>query len=228
MTKHRRINGIHRGKPTPHKVDRPKRGRKVAGVTAFLVALGVAPAGAYTIKSGDTLWQIAQRHDTSVSRIVALNPRIDDPDVIYAGDRIRLARPDRSSNTRPRPAAVVAQHNHRPRRACTGPIPAAGSWHRHSGYPWASYSGDINISGSGDMGNPVRASRDGRVAEVHHWNTSYGNHVKLRHAAVDTLYAHMSQIFVTPGEHVERCEVIGQVGSSGNSSGPHLHYEVQP
>lgn len=102
-------------------------------------------------------------------------------------------------------------------------VPAAGSWHRHSsGYPWARWAGDINQPGSGDYGNQVRAMRAGKVRAVHRWNYSYGHHVEIGHE----LYAHLSRINVHQGQHVRRGQVIGRVGSTGNSSGPHLHLET--
>ena len=55
----------------------------------------------------------------------------------------------------------------------------------------------------------------------------YGNHVRLYHGfGYMTLYAHMSEIAVKPGQDVLRGEIIGYVGNTGKSSGPHLHYEV--
>jgi murein DD-endopeptidase MepM/ murein hydrolase activator NlpD len=102
-------------------------------------------------------------------------------------------------------------------------VPAAGSWHRHSsGYPWARWAGDINQPGSGDYGNKVRAMTAGKVRAVHRWDYSYGHHVKIG----GELYAHLSQISVHRGQRVQRGEVIGRVGSTGNSSGPHLHLEI--
>ena len=55
----------------------------------------------------------------------------------------------------------------------------------------------------------------------------FGNYVKLNHGAgLGTGYGHMSRIAVRPGQHVNRGQVIGYIGSSGLSTGPHLHYEV--
>jgi len=55
----------------------------------------------------------------------------------------------------------------------------------------------------------------------------YGYYVKIQHdGTFDTLYAHCSSICVTPGQQVQQGEVIGYVGSTGNSTGNHLHFEV--
>lgn len=103
------------------------------------------------------------------------------------------------------------------------PIPAAGSWNAHDGHSW-----DINQTGDGDFGNPVRAYRDGRVTRVERLGYSYGNFIVIDHGAISTLYAHLSEIDVFEGERVDRGELIGRVGMSGNASGPHLHFEINP
>jgi murein DD-endopeptidase MepM/ murein hydrolase activator NlpD len=55
----------------------------------------------------------------------------------------------------------------------------------------------------------------------------YGNHVVINHGfGYSTLYAHMSRFAVRPGQKVRRGDIIGYVGNSGSSTGPHLHYEV--
>lgn len=75
-------------------------------------------------------------------------------------------------------------------------------------------------------GTPVFAALAGKVVEAG-WNGAYGNCVIVRHDnGVETLYAHMSSIRVERGDRVLRGERIGSVGSTGNSSGPHLHFEV--
>ncbi|TBR58354.1 peptidase M23 [Westiellopsis prolifica IICB1] len=77
------------------------------------------------------------------------------------------------------------------------------------------------------MGTPILAAYSGQV-EVADWVGGYGQAVILNHNnALQTLYGHMSQILVQPGQRVERGTVIGLVGSTGNSTGPHLHFEVR-
>lgn len=113
--------------------------------------------------------------------------------------------------------------------ASGGVIPAPGAWNQHtSGYPWARWSGDINIPGASDYGNPVKAWKDGVVADAQKLKTSYGWHIRMNHPGTDesTLYAHLSQILVDIGDTVKAGTKIGEVGSTGNSSGPHLHFEI--
>jgi murein DD-endopeptidase MepM/ murein hydrolase activator NlpD len=75
-------------------------------------------------------------------------------------------------------------------------------------------------------GTPVRSPGAARVAAVSS-HGSYGKNVTLDHGnGVRSRYAHLNKLEVKIGEHVERGQVIGLVGSTGRSTGPHLHYEV--
>ena len=75
-------------------------------------------------------------------------------------------------------------------------------------------------------GTPIHAVTDGTVSFAG-WHGGHGNFVKLNHAGgLGTGYAHMSRIAVAPGTHVSQGQVIGYVGSTGLSTGPHLHFEV--
>ena len=91
----------------------------------------------------------------------------------------------------------------------------------------------IDIAAS--SGSPVYAAEDGTVSYVQIWDgsydttgmMSYGHMVEIRHADGNTtLYAHLSEINVQQGEKVVRGQRIGRVGSTGNATGPHLHFEV--
>lgn len=75
-------------------------------------------------------------------------------------------------------------------------------------------------------GAPIVAAADGRVIRAG-WSGGYGRQVAVQHAdGVKTSYSHMSRIAAAPGAQVRQGQVIGYVGSSGLSTGPHLHYEV--
>lgn len=77
-----------------------------------------------------------------------------------------------------------------------------------------------------DTGTPVYATGDGVIVYAK-WETGYGNLIKVDHGfGYATKYAHLSEIDVKKGQKVTRGEVIGKVGTTGKSTGPHLHYEV--
>jgi murein DD-endopeptidase MepM/ murein hydrolase activator NlpD len=90
-------------------------------------------------------------------------------------------------------------------------------WGRmHEGVDYAVYTG-----------TPIRAAGAGRVV-FSGWSNGYGYAVIIEHRkGLRTLYAHNSQLLVSTGEWVERNEVISKSGNTGNSTGPHLHFEVQ-
>ena len=75
-------------------------------------------------------------------------------------------------------------------------------------------------------GSPIVAAADGQVAAAG-WAGGYGRQVRIAHAGgIATSYSHMSSMVVAPGSLVRQGQLIGYVGSSGLSTGPHLHYEV--
>lgn len=75
-------------------------------------------------------------------------------------------------------------------------------------------------------GTPVYAGADGKI-EIAGWNNSYGYYVVISHGSgYTTLYAHNSSLLVKVGQYVKRGQQIAKSGSTGNSSGPHLHFEI--
>lgn len=76
-------------------------------------------------------------------------------------------------------------------------------------------------------GTPIFATADGMVSRAS-WFSSYGLYVSIEHGGeIQTRYAHMSRLNVAEGQRVSKGDVIGYVGSTGRSTGPHLHYEVR-
>lgn len=80
------------------------------------------------------------------------------------------------------------------------------------------------------IGTPIRAAADGEVivSKLGGWNGGYGSYIVIRHGnGTQTLYAHTSSISVSVGDTVSAGETIGAVGNTGQSTGPHLHFEVR-
>jgi murein DD-endopeptidase MepM/ murein hydrolase activator NlpD len=92
---------------------------------------------------------------------------------------------------------------------------------------WKLHTGiDIGVA----FGTPVHAAASGTVIESY-YNIAYGNRIVVSHGYIDghhlvTTYNHLSQRYASVGEHVDRGETVGLVGSTGWSTGPHLHFEV--
>jgi hypothetical protein len=77
------------------------------------------------------------------------------------------------------------------------------------------------------QGTPIYATANGAVKTAGNLGNGYGNHVVLNHGyGYETLYGHMFKVKVRPSERIKRGEIIGWVGSTGKSTGPHCHYEV--
>jgi len=101
--------------------------------------------------------------------------------------------------------------------------PVQGTITSKFGWRWGSFHRGVDIGAS--SGTPVKAADSG-VVRFTGWNGGYGNLVKIDHGGVQTWYAHLSKITVSTGQRVGKGDVIGNVGSTGISSGPHLHFEV--
>ena len=94
--------------------------------------------------------------------------------------------------------------------------PVLGSRRAHNG---------VDLAGA--TGTPVYATADGLVARADYWG-SYGNYIQIEHGDdLQTRYAHLSGYEVVAGERVVKGQLIGYIGSTGRSTGPHLHYEVR-
>jgi murein DD-endopeptidase MepM/ murein hydrolase activator NlpD len=94
-----------------------------------------------------------------------------------------------------------------------------------SGSLWSSGS-HTGLDFAAPTGTPVRAATSGRVTSTG-WAGPYGNQVQIDHGnGVVTTYNHLSSISVSPGDKVTTKDRIGKVGSTGNSTGAHLHFEV--
>lgn len=78
------------------------------------------------------------------------------------------------------------------------------------------------------LGTPVMATADGKVIKIEHKSTGYGNNLIIKHAnGFKTRYSQLKDIKVTLGQKVSQKDIVGTVGSSGTSTGPHLHYEIE-
>ncbi|MDD5382728.1 MAG: M23 family metallopeptidase [Candidatus Margulisbacteria bacterium] len=92
-------------------------------------------------------------------------------------------------------------------------------------YPWRGFHAGLDLSGS--YGSPIRVTADGVVSYVG-WRSGYGKAVIVDHGnGLSTLYGHCSSFAVRSGQQVKKGQLIAYVGSTGYSTGPHLHYEVR-
>lgn len=201
-------------------------------------------AGPVTVQGGDTLYGITFKltGDGSLDNWKPLyeeNRAVigNDPDLIFPGQSLNV--PDSWSGKHDKPAGDA--HSHRPNDGSEAPsakpsgayvLPVQGRVGDGLIVAGACVSrtcgGHSGLDISAPSGTPVRAATAGTVASVNSSGAAYGQHVVVKHAdGVFTLYAHLSAITVSYGQIVGAGQQIGNVGSTGASSGPHLHFEVR-
>ncbi len=194
----------------------------------------------YEVQRGDTLASIAKKYQSDVDKILVANELASAAD-IRAGDLLFL--PDGVKPTQvvsaykpPKKVAIVTPTQNNNYYSDESLPPAANIntgtkllWpvlgHRITQYySWRHTGLDLGEA----TGNPIYAAEDGKV-ETAGWNRSgYGNYVIINHGnGIQTLYGHASKLLVQAGEMVSRGQVIALIGSTGRSTGPHLHLEVR-
>ncbi len=116
--------------------------------------------------------------------------------------------------------------------ATQGVLPTTGRISSQFGFRDDPFTGERKFHGGMDIatpiGTPIAAAYGGRVIESIHSDTGYGNHIIIQHAdGLITIYGHCSKLLVETGTVVRAGEIIAEVGSTGNSTGPHLHFEAR-
>lgn len=105
------------------------------------------------------------------------------------------------------------------------PVRASHRFTSPYGYRWGRLHAGVDFAAP--VGTPILAPADGRVIKAG-WESGYGNMIRIEHDfGVQTVYGHLSKLRVTAGQKVSRGERIGDMGNTGRSTGPHLHYEIR-
>lgn len=178
----------------------------------------------YTVKKGDTLASIAKRTDGDAAEIASYNG-LDDGS-LAVGTEIIVPNGEIAASV---PAKAGRGSG---AKTVTRSLAEIGYYMA----PLAKYTKTQGIHGyngvdlAAPAGTPIYASAGGTVivARSSGWNGGYGDYVVVKHAnGSQTLYAHQSKIAVSSGEDVSKGQVIGYVGSTGRSTGPHLHFEIR-
>lgn len=108
------------------------------------------------------------------------------------------------------------------------PVPYTHNITSEFGMRWGRLHGGIDIADGGVYGQSIVAADSGTVILAGNQGDGYGNYVIIDHGnGYKTLYGHMSSVAAYTGQQVSQGEVIGYVGSTGNSTGPHLHFEIR-
>ncbi|MFA5124760.1 MAG: M23 family metallopeptidase [Patescibacteria group bacterium] len=184
----------------------------------------------YKVVKGDTISKIAKKYGIPEAKIVEANALSEDnltigKLVIVPGAKIiETAKPRVVATTAAVPARTAADNEVVVQG--TGSMSWPNGCYRISQYykGWLHTGLDIACP----WGTPLRAADSGTVTRVQYGRTGYGYNVIINHGGgISTLYGHMSRIDVVVGQSVEKGEVIGAEGSTGRSTGPHLHFEVR-
>lgn len=179
----------------------------------------------HKIKKGDTLKKLAATYRADPLRIAEFNQLSEDS--LPVGEVIVIPEgrlPNISSVPSGRPAQTAVSRPPSAVNLARGMLWPTGGRRISQYFNWRHSGLDIAIP----IGTPIYASDDG-VVEKSGWNTGgYGYMVLINHGnGIKTLYAHNSKLFAKVGERVNKGEVIALAGSTGRSTGSHLHYEVR-
>lgn len=188
----------------------------------------------YTVKSGDSIAAIAKRFKAEEGDILgeSLNDLGDGSNLI-AGVQIIVPNGVKPSAARPAVAAAPAASSRRlanPAGVSAGAGSATGafSWPTQGSITQGFWSYHRGLDIANSIGTPIYASDGGYVSYAGWSNVGYGYMVSVEHGnGFSTLYAHMSYYYVDAGQYVAKGQVLGLMGSTGNSTGPHLHFEIR-
>lgn len=181
---------------------------------------------AHKLARGETIWDLAIRYRVSMNDILVAN-HISDPYRLQLGQEIIIPGSTVTANTvktiaEPGRDVVVAS---RTTSRTTGFIwPTQGNISSGYGPRWGRFHYGIDIAAK--TGTPIIATAAAIVVESG-WRTGYGYMVRLQHHdGWESLYAHASRLYVKSGQAVQQGQRIASVGQTGNSTGPHLHFEL--
>lgn len=176
------------------------------------------------VAKGDTLWTLSQRYNSSVAALKSANSLKGD--ALFVGQELRILPGTDIAATVARAAEPPVA---RPVGSSAMIWPITGAITSRFGYRQLRVSGSNFHTGldiDGNTGDPIQAARAGTVSFAG-WHGGYGNLVIVTNGNTDYYYAHASKLLVAEGATVEVGDVIALVGSTGNSTGSHLHFEMR-
>ncbi len=207
-------------------------------IATALLAGGCAstPTGTvHVVRPGENVYRISHLYGVPPERVVRAN-RIRDVTNIAVGQRLVIpgSRREQPRYSLTPPAAVVRSVATRPggRERALRDAELRFRWPVRgkvsSGYGWRRGRKHEGIDIPARRGTPVLAAEGGRVIHSGRGLGAYGTVVIVKHGGhYTTVYAHNRRNLVGKGEFVEKGQVIGEVGSTGNASGTHLHFEIR-
>lgn len=186
----------------------------------------------YKVAKGDTLDKIAKSYGIPAERIRKGNAP-EATETLIAGKEIFLpgARPEASDNSSGgrgssrNSSAPAKSYTRSYRWPVVGKINSPFGWRRHPVTRRRDFHTGVDIKSP--RGRSIKASKAGRV-EYSGWMGGYGRVVVIRHGdGYSTLYAHCNSVAVRKGQSISQGQTIATVGTSGRTTGPHLHFEIR-
>ncbi len=204
-----------------------KRGQilKVGDVLVILPISGIQ----YEVKKGDTIKSLAKKFKSDPAEIIAYNNLPADGG-LTVGDTIIIPDAEAATPGISVPSSSKAPHTNNFRG---GAGPDLGGYYMRpilAGHKSQGLHGYNGVDLADSCGTPIYAAADGVVliARSEGWNGGYGRYVVIAHPnGTQTLYAHMSKVFVVSGQLLTQGTNIGLIGTTGNSTGCHVHFEVR-
>lgn len=185
----------------------------------------------YKVQKGDTLKGLAKEYKVDVADIIDYNNLTEDSklsvgdELIIPGAEVEVkaAIPVKVKSTSKTGSIPNNFNNSDSSKSVSGflkPIPCRQSQGRHDKYA-------VDLA-CGKAGVSIQASISGKVIFAKKgWNGAFGNLTIIENNGIQTFYAHQQDIFVSVGQQVSQGQIIGTVGNTGRSTGPHLHFEVR-
>ena len=176
----------------------------------------------HVVKQGENLWDIAKSYKVDVDKIVATN-NLADPEKLQLKQELVIPGAKQRTTTKSTTSKAIVSASGKLQRAFSWPL--RGRVSSTFGMRWGRMHEGIDIAVS--TGTPVRAAAAGRVTYAG-WLGGYGYLVKVSHSGgVETRYGHNSRILVKVGQSVDVGQILARSGNTGNSTGPHVHFEIR-
>lgn len=189
----------------------------------------------HAVQSGDTLEIIAKKYNGNLDEILAFND-LSVTTILQPGDEVIIPDGEIAS-----PAPVVVSAPASPKKTtptvlgrASGSLPSVAGYFKNplpTGVRTQGLHGYNGVDLGAPCGDNVYAAAAGTVLIARNdgaWNGGYGNYVVIAHPnGTQTLYAHESVVYARVGSYVQQGDVIGLVGSTGRSTGCHVHFEVR-
>lgn len=202
----------------------------------------------YTVQKNDTIASIAKHFGADATEISNFNGLVDDSD-LNVGDAIVIPDAEASitstgtTDSTPKTTAQTTAPRKPSKKSGIGPEPAHNVGPRGTSDEIAYYTAPLShyietqgihgynaVDLAAPVGTPILAAADGTVvvAKEGGWNGGYGSYVVIQHDnGSQTLYGHASRVIVSDGQQVVQGQIIAYVGMSGETTGPHVHFEIR-